>query len=117
MKKVKRIDAIVKCIGNSISDMLQRKAKRILRDLDDAIANNSDEADKAELEAEAYVNKLGDAATMDDRSKRAVIFNKYCACLEEAERRKKYNKYLEDLKKKLDEDVEVEEAEKQINTE
>lgn len=111
-KKVKRIDAIVKCITGTITNLMERKAKRILRDLEDFASNNADDIDKAELEAEALINKLGDAATADDRVERGKIFNEYCKKMEEIERRKRYATYIETLKKKLNEEVEVEEPEK-----
>ena len=105
---MKRVNAIVKCVGK-LTEVFSRKAERILRGVDSAIASAKDSADECRDAAFDIMNSLGDASSKEDSNKLQKMLNEYAAKMEEAERWDKYAKHFEDLKAKLSEDVPVEE--------
>ena len=105
---MKRVNAIVKAVGK-ISEIFARKADRILRGVETAIACAKDNADEARESAFDLMNSLGDASSKEDSVKLQSILNNYAAKMEEAERWDSYVRYFEQLKEKLNEDVPVEE--------
>lgn len=105
---MKRVNAIVKCVGK-ITEVFSRKADRLLRGVDSAIASAKDSADEAREAAYDLMNSLGDASSKEDSAKLQNILNQYAQKREEADRWENYAKYFEELKKALEEDVPVEE--------
>ena len=104
---MKRINAIIK-VKDKITEMFTRKADRVLRGIDTAIACAEDSADEATDAAYELMNSLGEASSKEDSAKLQEVLNKYAAKMEEADRWKKYAQYFKDLKVKLNEEVEVE---------
>lgn len=104
---MKRVNAIVKAVGK-ISEIFARKADRILRGVDTAIACAKDNADEAREAAYDIMNSLGDASSKEDSSKLQKLLNDYAAKREEADRWDAYAKYYAELKEQLNEDVPVE---------
>ena len=107
---MKRVNAIVKAVGK-ISEIFTRKADRILRRVDTAIACAKDNADETREAAYDLMNSLGDASSKEDSGKLQDILNNYIAKMEEAERWDGVVRHLEKLKQDLNEEVSVEEGE------
>lgn len=105
---MKRVNAIVKAVGK-ISEIFTRKADRILRGVETAIACAKDNADEAREAAYDLMNSLGDASSKEDSNKLQEILNNYAAKMEEAERWDGYVRYFEKLKADLNADVPMEE--------
>lgn len=105
---MKRVNAIVKSAGK-ISEFFTRKADRILRGVDTAIACAKDNADEAKDAAFDLMNSLGDASSKEDTNKLQNLLNAYAEKMDEAERWDNYARYFEELKAKLNEEVKVEE--------
>lgn len=105
---MKRVNAIVKAVGK-ITEVFTRKADRILRGVEAAIACAKDNADEARESAYDIMNSMGDASSKEDSVKLQDLLSNYAAKMEEAERWDKYVTYFEDLKVKLNEEISVEE--------
>lgn len=104
---MKRVNAIVKAVGK-ITEIFTRRAERILRGVDSAIACAKDNADECRESAYDLMVSMGDASSKEDSVKLQDIISDYAAKMEEAERWDKYVKYFEELKVKLNEEIEVE---------
>lgn len=104
---MKRVNAIIK-VKDKITEIFSRKADRILRGVDQAIACAEDNADEAKESAYDIMNTLGDASSKEDSDKLQNLLNKYAEKMEEADRWTAYAKYFKELKDKLNEEVEVE---------
>lgn len=104
---MKRVNAIVKVAGK-ITEIFTRKTERILRGVDAAIACAKDNADEAREAAYDCMNSLGEFSSKEDSEKLQNKLNEYASKMEEADRWEVYAKYYEQLKEKLNEDVEVE---------
>lgn len=104
---MKRVNAIVKAVGK-ITEIFTRRAERILRGVDSAIACAKDNADEAREAAFDLMNSLGEVSSKEDTASLQERLSNYINKMEEAERWDKAAKYLEELKVKLNEDVEVE---------
>lgn len=104
---MKRVNAIVKA-KDAISEIFIRKADRILRNVDSAIACAKDNADEAKEAAEDIMNSLGEVASKTDTEAFQEKLNLYAAKCEEVDRWTAYVGYFEKLKAALNEDVAVE---------
>jgi len=104
---MKRINAIIK-VKDKITEVFSRKAERVLRGIDAAIACAEDNADEAKDAAYDIMNSLGEASSKDDSSKLQTLLNNYAAKIEESERWAAYAGYYRELKAKLEEEVETE---------
>ena len=104
---MKRIYAIVKA-KDKISEIFDRKAKRILRGIDSAIACAKDCADEAKEAASDIIDSLGEVSSKDDTAVLQTRLNDYAKKREEADRWEQYAQYFEELKNKLNEEVEIE---------
>lgn len=104
---MKRVNAIVKAVGK-ITEIFTRRAERILRGVDSAIACAKDNADEAREAAFDLMNSLGEVSSKEDTESLQKRLSNYINKMEEAERWDKAAQHLEELKTKLNEDVEVE---------
>lgn len=105
---MKRVNAIVKAVGK-ITEIFTRRAERILRGVDSAIACAKDNADEAREAAFDLMNSLGEVSSKEDTANLQERLSNYINKMEEAERWDKAAQHLEELKVKLNENVEVEE--------
>lgn len=110
MKKVKRIDAITRCKG-AIADVLNRKSARINRQVEQAIDMAKDKSQDALEAADEVMNSFGEAAGSQQTSALSERINKYKDKVAEAREWAEVAAILEELKGRLQEEVEVEEEE------
>ena len=108
--KTKRINAITRSLG-VLAEVLDRKAARINRGIEQAQADALDNAAACREEALEIVNGLGAVAGARDTEALKDALNKYTAKMQEAEDWDAVAKKFEDLKAVLEEEVEVEGAE------
>lgn len=105
---MKRIDAITRCKG-ILSEVLNRKSARILRQVDQAIDMAKDSAEEAREAADEIMNSLGESAESSQTSDLLCKLNAYKDKIAEAKGWDEVVTIFEDLKIKLYEDVQVEE--------
>lgn len=106
---MKRVNAIVKAV-NKLTEVFDRKVKRILRSVDAAIDSAKDHADLLREEADNIMISLGEVADGDEQSREKLqtLLCRYAEKMEEAATYDRYAEHFEHLKAKLNEDVEVE---------
>lgn len=107
--KAKRINAITRSLG-VLSEVLDRKAARIKRGVEQAQADALDNAAAAREEALEIVNGLGEVAGAKDTDGLKDALNNYIAKMQEAEDWDAVAKRFDTLKAVLEEEVEVEDA-------
>lgn len=105
---MKRVNAIVKKQGK-LTELFTRKATRIVRAVESAIDYAKDQVDICKETAEDIMNSFGEVAENTDREELQNRLNAYAAKMDEAATWERYAKYFEDLRNKLNEEVEVEE--------
>ena len=103
---MKRIDYIVKGVKGVLSETFNFREKKVRRAIDEAIDNADEQAYDARRKAEDVINSIKDVA--DDKQKIVVKLNQYIIYRQDADGYAKSKEYLEDMKKMLDEEVEVE---------
>lgn len=108
--KTKRINAITRSLG-VLTEVLDRKASRINRGVEQAQADALDNAATCREEAMEIVNSLGEVAGAKDTAALQERLNSYTAKMQEAEDWDAVAKRFEHLKSILEEEVEVESAE------
>lgn len=106
MKKMKRIDVIVKGKG-ILESVLNRKAKRLERCVSQAVDSYRDKADELREHAEDIINRMGTSASSDCTSTLNELINEYCDDITEATLFDQRAEFCEELLKKLNEEVEV----------
>lgn len=106
---MKRINAIVKGTANKITDFLSRKADRVIRGVDSAIDFAKDKIADLKENAEETINSFGNYAGSGDSEGLKSCIQKYCDLIETAECWEAQLARLEELKKKLNTEVKVEE--------
>lgn len=104
---MRRIDAILK-VKDKLTEMFDRKAARILRGVDQAIACAKDDADEARDAAKDIMEKLGNASAKDQTANLQSLLNDYNDKIQEAKAAEEAAANFEELKKTLLENVEVE---------
>jgi len=109
---MKRVNAITKGKASCITELVDRKAKRIMRGVDQAIDFASDKIDELNDAAEELINSLGDVAGNTDTSALATRINRYADTLSAIEDWTNTVKRLKTLKEKLNADVKLEDDEK-----
>lgn len=109
---MKRVNAITKGKASCITELIDRKAKRIMRGVDQAIDFASDKIDECNDAAEEIINSFANCAGGDDSSKLQSRFNAYADKIAEAERWTKQVERLKGLKDKLNAEVEIEDEDK-----
>lgn len=104
---MKKINAIVKGKASLLPDLLNRKASRILRNVDSAIAAAEDGMDAATAQMEKFVLQLGDVTGGDDTEKCGDVLNAYVMAAKTHRAWKESRDILAALKKELNSEVEI----------
>jgi len=106
---MKRVEAIAKGKSSCITDLLNRKAKRIMRGVEQAIDYAADKVEEYKDSIESAINAFAGAADsgMSDALQRKI--NNYTDLVAAKEGWEAQLNRLTDLKAKLEEDVKVEE--------
>lgn len=107
--KAKRIKAITRNLG-VLSEVLDRKAERIKRGVEQAQADALDNAAAAREEALEIINGFGDVAGAKDTDNLKDALNNYIAKMQEAEDWDAVAKRFDHLKEVLEEEVDVEDT-------
>ena len=106
---MKRVNAIAKGKATCITDLLNRKANRIMRGVEQAIDFAADKIEDCKEAAESVINSLGEVADSGMTATLQSRINDYCNKIAQAEEWEAQLARLKDLKKKLEADVKVEE--------
>ena len=106
---MKRIDAIIKCKG-VVSEVFNRKAKRIRRAVEQIADAADDKAVEYEEKADELLNRLGDYAGSEQTAGLQDILNKWNCSIQDAKSCRESAKNFRALLKKLDEEVPEEKA-------
>lgn len=109
--KLKRIDAIIKGKASFLSGILNRKAARIMRNVESAIAYAEDKIDEITAKGDDILNSLAEVAECDMTQSCSNVINKYVDTVKYQEEWKRTLDILNNLKEKLNETVEVQEEE------
>lgn len=109
---MKRVNAITKGKASCITDLIDRKAKRIMRAVEQAIDYASDKIDSCNDAAEEIINSFGNYAGAEDTTALQGQINVYLDKVAEAERWTKNVERLKALKAKLNAEVKIEEEDK-----
>lgn len=103
---MKRINAITRAKG-IMASVLDRKAKRLERQVSQAIDAAKDKADELRETADEIINQMGKKTEAGQTAELQLLINTYIGTLNDAEAYDNAVKYLTELKNKLQEDVEV----------
>ncbi len=106
---MKLVHAITKGKANCITELLDRKAKRIMRNVDQAISYAEDKVCECQETADEILNTFGEVAGGDDTAALNAKMNDYTEKVAEAEEWEKQVVRLKALKAKLDSEVTIEE--------
>ena len=106
---MKRVEAIAKGKSSCITDLLNRKAKRIMRGVEQAIDYAADKIEESKDCIEAAINKFADVADSGMSDKLQININRYADLVANKEQWEAQYKRLVELKKALEADVKVEE--------
>lgn len=109
---MKLVHAITRGKASSITELLDRKAKRIMRSVDQAIAYAEDKIYECKEAADEIINTFGEAAGGDDTDALQAKFNAYTDKIAESEEWERQAERFKLLKEKLNSEVEIEEEEK-----
>ena len=109
MKKMKRIVAVVKGKAGMITAVLSRKASRITRNVDQAIAWAEDQIEIAKECAESIIDSFGEVADGTHTEECSERIKYYIEKVKEIKEWEDTLAILKGLKVKLDEEVEVKE--------
>ena len=109
MKKMKRIVAVIKGKATQITAALSRKASRITRNVDQAIAWAEDQIEIAKECAESIIDSFGEVADGAHTEECSERINDYIEKVKELQEWEDTLVILKSLKAKLDEEVEVKE--------
>jgi len=107
MAKIKRIAAIVKGKASCITELFERKAKRIMRAVEQSIDYAADMAASYREKAEAIIDTFGDYASSTDTNALESRINQYTDAINSAEEWEAQQRRFEELKEKLNADVTV----------
>lgn len=105
---MKRVEAIAKGKCSSLSAFLNRKAKRIMRGVEQAIDYASDKIEECNDAAQKAINDLGLVADAGDSCGLQSYINKYLDKIAAKENWEKQLARLKELKKELEADVKLE---------
>lgn len=101
---MKRVNFITKN-GGVMTEVFDRKAKRIVRQVEQAIDSAKDHASDCKERAEEVMNSLGEVAGSDQTAQLQDKLNDYVEAMSDAENATNTAKILGDLLKRLNEDV------------
>lgn len=111
MKKMKRIDAIIKGKASCLTDFLGRKSARILRNVESAIAQAEDEIETLNVKADSTISDLAGVAEASQTSSCATVLNRYIDTIKDVHAWEETLEILRSLKECLNEEVELKETE------
>lgn len=106
---MKRVEAIAKGKASCITDLLNRKAKRIMRGVEQAIDYAADKVEEYNDLVEKSINDLASAAESGMSDALQCRINKYTDLVGTKEGWEAQLTRLKDLKKALEADVKVDE--------
>lgn len=106
---MKRVEAIAKGKASCITDLLNRKAKRIMRGVEQAIDYAADKVEEYNDLIEKSINAFGEAAESGMSEALQCKINKYADLVGTKEGWEAQLVRLKDLKKTLEADVKVDE--------
>lgn len=106
---MKRVEAIAKGKASCITDLLNRKAKRIMRGVEQAIDYAADKVEEYNDLVEKAINDLASAAESGMSDALQCKINKYADFVGTKEGWESQLARLKDLKKALEADVKVDE--------
>lgn len=104
---MKRVNAITKGKASCITDLIDRKARRIMRAVEQAIDCASDRVDSCNDAAEEIINGFGNVAGSEDTGALQGKINAYLDKVAEAESWARNVERLKALKDKLNTEVEI----------
>ena len=104
---MKRVEAIAKGKSSCITDLLNRKAKRIMRGVETAIDYAADKVEEYKDSIEAAINAFAGASESGMSDKLQSYINRYTDLVSAKEGWEAQYKRLTELKAKLEEDVKV----------
>lgn len=110
MKKMKRIIAVIKGKASQVTAALSRKASRITRNVDQAIAWAEDQIEIAKECAEGIIDSFGEVADGAHTEECSYRINNYIEKIKEIREWEATLDILNELKVKLDEEVEVKDS-------
>lgn len=105
---MKRVNAITKGKASCITELIDRKAKRIMRGVDQAIDCASDKIDECNDAAEEIINSFATCAGSDETAALNTRINAYLDKVAEAEKWAAQVERLKVLKDKLNAEVVLE---------
>lgn len=103
---MKRINAITRSKG-IIASVLDRKAKRLERQVCQAIDAAKDKADELRESAEEIINRMGKKTDAEQTHDLQLLLNTYVSTRTSAAAYDDAVKYLTELKEKLQEEVDI----------
>ena len=109
MKKMKRIIAVIKGKAAQVTAALSRKASRITRNVDQAIAWAEDQIEIAKECAEGIIDSFGEVSDGTHTAECSALINDYVDKVKEIQEWEFTLAILNNLKVKFDEEVEVKE--------
>lgn len=104
---MKRVEAIAKGKSSCITDLLNRKAKRIMRGVEQAIDYAADKVEEYKDSIESAINAFAGASESGMSDKLQSYINRYTDLVAAKEGWEAQYKRLTELKAKLEEDVKV----------
>lgn len=104
---MKRIDAIVKGTGSLVSSLINRKASRVMRAVEQAIAFAEDKADYYNDAAEEQMNSFGNYAGAEQSEYLSESINAYLSKVKSGKEWSDAIVILKELKAKLNAEVKV----------
>ena len=104
---MKRVNAITKGKASCITELLDRRAKRIMRSIEQAIDFASDKIDSCNDAAEEIIKSFGESAGCDDTCELKDKINAYLDKVDEANSWSVTVDRLQVLRNKLNEEVEI----------
>jgi len=106
---MKRVDAIAKGKSKCLTDIFKRKSNRIMRAVQQAIDFAQDKIEELNDKAEELLESFGSYAESSQTTYLQGCINKYTDVIAEVEAWEKQLARLQDLEKKLKEEVKLDE--------
>lgn len=104
---MKLIDFIVNPADGVLTEVLKRKAKRIERNVEQAIETCEDEIDELKEQNLVVLKSLGEVADASSASKMADVFSKICTNEEKIAQKERCIQYLKNVRAELNKEVDI----------
>lgn len=104
---MKLINFIVNPANGILTEVLKRKAKRIQRNIEQAIETCEDEIDELKEQNVVTLKSLGEVAEASSTGKMADILSKICTNEEKIAQKNRCIEYLKKVRAELDKEVDV----------